>query len=499
MPRGRVLIGLGIVAFWAVMMALLLQREVLIPRATPGVSSLPVGMRPATDTWMGVYSKNALGDEDRVGYVHLTSTPGQRGADTGMRQGMTLRLDTRMLNDPVDLLLDGSAWVVDGRGLSEFEFRVQSSGQHILQANGNLADGRMKLEVESAGETFPIDFPVGQDLMLQGAFGATSMNIPSLEVGDMVLIDAFDPLTLSKGVATVECVGTEVLAYDGEEVATKVLTIELGGVKTKTWVALNEQIMQVEAPVGLVLRRIPQSEALADIEDSDSSELLHSVAVRPSGARPMRGAQEMQIRVGGLADGVYIPLDELQQFVEGDVYRILAAPMPEPPVEIPDPAALEKYLAGDPFVQSGSPRIVQHARAIVGEEIDIWRKSILIYQWVYDNIAKEPLLSIPSAVDVLENRTGDCNEHTVLFAALARAEGIPTRIALGLVWSDELRGFYYHAWPEVYAGRWVPMDPTLGQPVADATHIKLLEGSVAEWPRLMPFLGQVSIDVVDVR
>src|SRR5690606_29572450 len=100
------------------------------------------------------------------------------------------------------------------------------------------------------------------------------------------------------------------------------------------------------------------------------------------------------------------------------------------------------------------------------EETDPWRKSLRIYQWVYDTIAKEPLLSIPSAVDVLSSKKGDCNEHTVLFAALARAERIPTRIALGLVWSDDLRGFYYHAWPEVYAGAWIPMDPTLGQPVA---------------------------------
>lgn len=499
MPRGRMLIGLGIIAFWAIMMALLLQREVLIPRATPNIPSLPASKRPTTDTWMGIYSKNELGGEDRVGYVHLTSTPGKRDGDNGMRHGMTLRLETRMLNDPVDLLLDGNAWVTDAKGLSAFEFRVQSGNQHLLRAEGNLDGGRMKLAVESAGETFPVEFPVGQDLMLQGAFGATTINVPSLEVGDMVLIDAFDPLTLSKGVATVECIGTEVLTYDGEEIATKVLTIDLGGMKTKTWVALNDQVMRVETPVGLVLRRMPQSEAVAEIEDADSSELIHSVAVRPSGTRPMRGAQEITIRVTGLPEGVNIPIDELQRFLENEKYQIFAASEPTPPVGIVDPTGFAEYIEGDPFVQSQSPRIVQQAHAIVGEETDPWRKAMLIYDWVYTNVSKEPLLSIPSAVDVLESRKGDCNEHTVLFTALARAERIPTRIALGLVWSDELRGFYYHAWPEVFAGRWIPMEPTLGQPVADATHIKLLEGSVAEWPRLMPFLGQMSIDVVDVR
>ncbi len=74
--------------------------------------------------------------------------------------------------------------------------------------------------------------------------------------------------------------------------------------------------------------------------------------------------------------------------------------------------------------------------------------------------------SLPSAAEVLRTRVGDCNEHTALFVALARAAGLPARIAVGLVY---LRGgFYYHAWPEVYVeergrGLWLPVDPTLNQ------------------------------------
>ncbi len=109
------------------------------------------------------------------------------------------------------------------------------------------------------------------------------------------------------------------------------------------------------------------------------------------------------------------------------------------------------------------------------------------------------MISIPSALEVLEQRRGDCNEHTVLFTALARAAGLPTRIAIGIVWSDELEGFYYHAWPEVHLGDWIWMDPTLGQPVADATHIKLLNGGIASWPSLLPYLGRLEVEVLDVE
>ena len=63
-------------------------------------------------------------------------------------------------------------------------------------------------------------------------------------------------------------------------------------------------------------------------------------------------------------------------------------------------------------------------------------------------LEKKPTVSIPSAREVLRTKVGDCNEHTALFVAMARAAGIPARINVGLVF---VRGaFYYHAWPEVY-------------------------------------------------
>ena len=139
------------------------------------------------------------------------------------------------------------------------------------------------------------------------------------------------------------------------------------------------------------------------------------------------------------------------------------------------------------------------AAEIVGEVTDPWSRAMAIYEWVYANIEKESTVSIPSALEVLQNRRGDCNEHTILFAALARSVGIPTRVALGVVWSDRLDGFYYHAWPEVHVGRWIWMDPTLGQPIADATHVKLLTGGIDKWPELISFLGRLQIEVTELE
>jgi transglutaminase-like putative cysteine protease len=113
---------------------------------------------------------------------------------------------------------------------------------------------------------------------------------------------------------------------------------------------------------------------------------------------------------------------------------------------------------------------------------------------VYDNLKKEITLSVPSAVQVLQARKGDCNEHTVLYVALARALGLPTRTATGLVY---VRGsFYYHAWPEVWLDRWVAVDPTLGQFPADASHIRFIVGDLARQLELIRLVGRLRLDVV---
>jgi hypothetical protein len=90
---------------------------------------------------------------------------------------------------------------------------------------------------------------------------------------------------------------------------------------------------------------------------------------------------------------------------------------------------------------------------------------------------------------------GDCNEHAVLLAALGRAAGLPTRVVAGTVYLDG--AFYYHAWCEVWVGRWVSIDPTFHQFPADATHIKFVVGGPEEHMAMMAIIGRLGIEVLD--
>ena len=114
-------------------------------------------------------------------------------------------------------------------------------------------------------------------------------------------------------------------------------------------------------------------------------------------------------------------------------------------------------------------------------------------------VEKKPTVSLPSALEVLRTKVGDCNEHTALFVALARSIGIPARINVGLAY---VRGaFYYHAWPEVYIdegkgrGLWLPVDPTFNQFPADATHLRLARGGLDKQAAILPLIGKAEDDV----
>jgi Transglutaminase-like superfamily len=494
--KSRYWIGGAIVAFWLVMVGLLARRELGIERL--GTAGTAVSPR-AGESWMGVY----LGGEPRrIGYVHLRQSPESRRELVGSTMTLDSEMRLNLMGKATDLDLSGSVWRPLERPQAEFEFAVRSA-EYDFRIAGTLGDGELAAEVSSAGETFPLRLPVRGDMVFASGFGA-ALELPALEVGEEYRVESFDPVTLRKGDARIRCVAHEDLDVAGETLATRRLLVTMNGFRSEAWVDGAGEIVRAETPFGLVLQRITAAEALGgdlaggDLAGADGAELLDRTAIRPSGARPFRTAVAMTVQVHGLDDR-QPPSDGTQRRIGDGRYR-LTAPEAPPEGAAADPGPDPEALRADSFVQSDHPRIRRQAEEIVAGESDPWRRALLVYEWVYTRLEKEAVVSIPSAIEVLENRRGDCNEHTVLFTALARAVGLPTRMGIGVVWSDELEGFYYHAWPEVYLDRrWIRMDPTLGQPLADATHLKLLDGGIERWPQLLPYLGRLQLEVLDVE
>lgn len=104
--------------------------------------------------------------------------------------------------------------------------------------------------------------------------------------------------------------------------------------------------------------------------------------------------------------------------------------------------------------------------------------------FVYEHIGdKTYARSFDLASKVAETGEGDCTEHAVLLAALARAHGMYARVVFGtLVIEMEARLFAYgHAWTEIHNGdEWQIMDATMPSADLAAQHIRYLPVSILE-------------------
>jgi len=91
--------------------------------------------------------------------------------------------------------------------------------------------------------------------------------------------------------------------------------------------------------------------------------------------------------------------------------------------------------------------------------------------FIIDDYGNEPL----SVIDIIETQRGDCTEHSQLFVTMARSLGIPAREVSGFIYGEGAEAsFGGHAWCEVEVeGFWHPVDPTWGETVVNATHIRI--------------------------
>jgi hypothetical protein len=164
-----------------------------------------------------------------------------------------------------------------------------------------------------------------------------------------------------------------------------------------------------------------------------------------------------------------------------------------------DPSVAE-FLVATPEIDSDATVIRALSREVVGNTPGVYAASVKIVKFVYRRLEKAFGVSRDRASEVLKVGKGDCTEHALLFTALARAAGIPTRQVHGLVYSrydDGVPALYWHAWVEVKSGdEWIALDPTLDQGVADPSHIVLGRGTQVDTVGLLGTLQVVSAERV---
>jgi transglutaminase-like putative cysteine protease len=179
------------------------------------------------------------------------------------------------------------------------------------------------------------------------------------------------------------------------------------------------------------------------------------------------------------------------------------------PREIDKPADVgEEFKTSNFYLKSDDDEVKKHAKAAVGKETDEWKKALAIEKWVHANLRnKNYSEAFATADQVARTLEGDCTEHAVLTAAMCRAVGIPSRTALGLVYTNAKGpSMGFHMWTEAYVqGQWMPLDATLGRGYVGPGHVKISDHSWHDTQSLKPLLpvvrvlGKLSIEVVSVN
>jgi transglutaminase-like putative cysteine protease len=325
-----------------------------------------------------------------------------------------------------------------------------------------------------------------------------------LEPGRTLQVSVFDPATLQNAPMTLKIQAREVVRAAGRPVPAFRVEGRFAGITTRTWVTDVGEVVREESPTGLLVVRETkeQAQALA-VPGAIRTDLLEAAAIVPTSPRRIDDPTTvalLRLRIDGLEGLDPADLEGAGQTEASGTIEVID---PRGLTPGPAPDDLARFLQAEPLLESDAPEVRAEAeKAVAGAPTPRLRAERLV-RHVNAILEKKPTVSLPSALEVLKTRIGDCNEHTALYVAMARSIGLPARVAVGLV---HLRGaFYYHAWAEVWVeegrgrGLWLPVDPTLNQFPADATHVRLARGGLDRQTAILGLVGRAKVEILDVE
>jgi hypothetical protein len=474
---------IGIVGTWLVLVAILVRQQW---SGAPPPIPLPQAPAdaPETDEWMGVYHGG-----QKIGYAHLSVT---READGyRFRERSLLRLTVMDTRQTVHLSVDGHTDADFALRRIRFEL---ANGDQRFRAQGEVDGPTLRLRTRMADSDMSAELPTDGPIFLPTSSRRRVAAAPA--PGQRFESLVFNPAVMKHSRIITTVVGEEAVPDTDPPTRAWRLTEQMGEMTTTAWVDEKGRVMREEGPLGIVLRRETARDAVhANWSGDTTLDLVASAAILVSRELPdARERRSLQLRLGGVALE-NVPADERQR-LDGDVLTVEREEVPASAgYELPYAGAdLQADLASSPLLQSDHPRVQGLAAEVVAGERRPVQAAEQLVRHVYERLRKVPSVTIPNSLQVLEMGEGDCNEHAVLLAALARAAGLPARAVAGVVYIDG--AFYYHAWNEVWLGSWVSADAALGQFPADATHIKLVTGGPEDHLTMVGVMGRLTIEVL---
>ena len=415
------------------------------------------------------------------------------GNENIMRQQREMQV---MKNGKATVLYDTVKCICDPNyAIKSLEYSSHLKDEQGTRATGEVEAGNIIFLLESPEKRKTFTTPTnGKDIYLPGTL------IPALIQQKPVSGSVFTVPVLDINSLLVSAVKIEMEELRPVKIGTDIRSLYKFRSGNSVWWS-NEKgiIIKEETPIGLTLYNVP-----AQFEQDYTGKLISDYTNLPFiQSNKFLSSPEKLTRLKVKIKGFKLDRELYKNSIatlENDVLSIQkkeAAQLAEVSFQLPYGGdSFGQYLSPDPWVSSNYKPL--HDTGIIyarTNKNDAFLFAQYLTGYLFNLVRTEPTFFITDAEDFLKSLRGDYAERTIMFASYSRAGGLPTRLVGGFVYAHGY--FYFHTWPEVWLGQWVPADPTFYQFPADVTHIPLRAGTMKDIISLIDDLKDVNIEIME--
>ncbi|MGI9538504.1 MAG: transglutaminase-like domain-containing protein [Desulfocapsaceae bacterium] len=476
------LIKTSLIIIWFLLLGLLLHRDFFV--RTLDTREVMALERDRRVEYQSIYFK-----DEKIGYVENQFLP-QDDQTLRIKQQARMQLMISGQNHPVELDLD--ALLGSQSDLISFEFSFNSPF-YRMRADGRVDGETVSFELDTGNNVVKDRVVLDGPPRLSTSRRAYLLS-QDIEEGEKLKIPWFDPFSLTGKESVIEYRGREKVLINDRVYNLHRFTENFGGARLNSWLDDDGLVIKEESPAGFVFIKEPEFKAKSMATSEEGlSDLLASVAVEVTGEMfDLASKTEARYRIS-LPEEIEFALSSGRQSFNDQILTVVKEDLSSLGSEPGTCSAAHEQLLASPYIQAGAPEIIEQSLALTRDQTGDLGKVKALAEWVYTNLEKRPVIGIPDALSTLKTGIGDCNEHASLFAALSRAAGIPTTIAVGVVYHKQ--AFYYHAWNEVcVGGQWISLDTTTNQLPADLSHLKFIEGELQEQIKIGALINNLQIE-----
>ena len=430
------------------------------------------------ETWMRVTLEGR-----KIGHLNsVREVQGNRVISTSTTRFEIDRAGTPMAFESIEQHTETTS----GKPLA-FDLRTRIGGSLSSTIGSIDAQGKLKVEQRTGATVVArdLEWPAGAVL----TEGARLLEIKAgLAPGTRIEVPTFFGDSLSAATTHLHVIGPERVTLVGRS-ATLVRMeqgIEIGGARIEgtVWVDREHHPQRIRLPLlGVALEMLACDRDCALAPNQPSDVLTRTlVAAPPELERNMLdGPLRYRLRLGESA-GTTRLIDTAEQRVRelpgtDRTWEVVVTPR-ESDANVPAPTIADTRAT--PWLQANDADVQRLARAAAGDARTAAERMPRLEAAVREHIRSKNLsVGYASAAETADSREGDCTEHALLLAAMARSLAIPARVVSGLAFAPEYVGrkrvFVPHAWMQAWVdGSWRSFDAALNG--FDAGHIAFSVG-----------------------